>query len=184
MYRCVPYCMRRSLLVSRPLLTQLPWRLLRFCGSRTPPSDLASVASGSSAGDYSSMERDSETELEKMIQQLSGEDQRLIFNALQKPEEQPSSKMGGVGIGTKKADMVAAFTCGRCDHRTVKKFSKHAYTKGIVIVQCPSCEVRHLLADNLGWFTDEARNIEDILREKGESFVRFGGDYQLEPRPQ
>lgn len=58
--------------------------------------------------------------------------------------------MGGPGIGTKHGDMLAAFTCGRCEYRTIKKFSKHAYTKGIVIVECPNCHVKHLLADHLG----------------------------------
>ncbi|KEG13194.1 zf-DNL-domain-containing protein [Trypanosoma grayi] len=119
--------------------------------------------------------------IEEQIRGLPEEDQRLILSALQNPEQQPSSKMGGAGIGTKSGDMVAAFTCGRCEHRMVKKFSKHAYTKGIVIVQCSSCEVKHLLADNLGWFVNEARNIEDMLREKGDSFVRIGNDYQVEP---
>lgn len=111
---------------------------------------------------------------------LSTEDQELIFRALQDPSSQKASRMGGEGIGPVKAEMVAAFTCGRCEYRMVKRFSKHAYTKGIVVVQCPNCEVKHLLADNLGWWHDgESKNIEDILREKGEKFIHLGGgDYQ------
>lgn len=112
---------------------------------------------------------------------LPQEDQNLILSALNDPNAQKSSRLGGSGIGTKSGDMVAAFTCGKCEFRMVKKFSKHAYTKGIVIVECPQCEVRHLLADNLGWFVDESRNIEDILRERGESVIRIGQDVQVEP---
>ncbi|CCW63414.1 unnamed protein product [Phytomonas sp. EM1] len=128
----------------------------------------------------------SETEtLDKLIRGLSDEDQRLIYSALTDPESQKSSIMGGSGIGPNGSDMVAAFTCGRCEHRMVKKFSKHAYTRGIVIVECSECHVKHLLADNLGWIDDEARNIEDILREKGEKFIKIGGgDYQVLPKPE
>ncbi|KAH9599545.1 zinc finger protein [Trypanosoma melophagium] len=157
------------------------WCSKRFCGGKPIVGESISSALGVSKTEAFSSESNAYKNLEKQIKGLSEDDQRLILDALQHPEQQPSSKMGGTGIGTKTGDMVAAFTCGRCDHRMVKKFSKHAYTKGIVIVQCPSCEVRHLLADNLGWFVDEAKNIEDILREKGDSFTRIGGDYQVDP---
>ncbi|ORC89588.1 zf-DNL-domain-containing protein [Trypanosoma theileri] len=157
------------------------WCSKRFCGGKPIIGESMSSALGASKAEASFSESHSYKDLEKRLKGLSEDDQRLILDALQHPEQQPSSKMGGTGIGTKTGDMVAAFTCGRCDHRMVKKFSKHAYTKGIVIVQCPSCEVRHLLADNLGWFVDEAKNIEDILREKGDSFTRIGADYQVDP---
>jgi mitochondrial protein import protein ZIM17 len=118
----------------------------------------------------------------EQLSALSKEDQQRIIAALQQPEKEKSSVMGGAGIGPADGDMVAAFTCGPCNYRMVKRFSKHAYTKGIVIVECPNCRAKHLLADNLGWLEDEARNIEDILHEKGESFTRIGGttgDFQV-----
>ncbi|CED84677.1 Uncharacterized conserved protein [Phaffia rhodozyma] len=63
-----------------------------------------------------------------------------------------------------------------CHHRSTHQFSKQAYTQGIVLVQCPGCQNRHLIADHLGWFkeitegkgSDRLKTIEDIMQEKGE----------------
>jgi protein import protein ZIM17 len=63
--------------------------------------------------------------------------------------------------------MLMVFTCAKCETRAVKAFSKRAYEEGVVLVQCPGCQKRHVIADHLGWF-GERQNIEDILREKGE----------------
>nr|CCD13482.1 unnamed protein product [Trypanosoma congolense IL3000] len=165
---------RTSLNTGTSALTPLR-RRVRYCSSRTRASGSNLSALGTPT------QGSTEKDIGELSKSLSEEDQKLILSALQNPDMQPSSKMGGPGVGTKNGDMVAVFTCGRCEYRMVKKFSKHAYTKGIVIIQCPSCEVRHLIADNLGWFVDESKNIEDILREKGESFVHLGCDYQVEP---
>ncbi|KAF5316722.1 hypothetical protein D9619_006562 [Psilocybe cf. subviscida] len=71
------------------------------------------------------------------------------------------------------------FTCTvpECGHRSTHQFTKRAYEKGIVIVQCPGCKNRHLIADHLGWFEDSTaegklRTIEDIMRAKGETVRR------------
>lgn len=35
--------------------------------------------------------------------------------------------------------------------------------------RCSGCNNLHLVADNLGWFRDGKTNIEDLMREKGNS---------------
>lgn len=49
----------------------------------------------------------------------------------------------------------------------MRSFSKQAYTSGVVIIKCPECGSRHLIADRLGWFGDNA-SVETILKEKGQ----------------
>jgi mitochondrial protein import protein ZIM17 len=74
--------------------------------------------------------------------------------------------------------MMMLFTCKICSTRVGKTFSKLAYKKGIVIIQCPGCQKRHLVADNLGWFRHfQGRNVEDYLRLKNERIM--SGDIEL-----
>jgi hypothetical protein len=114
------------------------------------------------------------------VEGISESDKDLIRKSLANPTHNSTSRMGGEGIGPSQGDMVAAFTCTVCNTRSVKRFTKLSYTQGIVIVECPGCYNKHLLADNLGWFDDERVNIEEILRSKGEEVTRIQGSVFVE----
>ncbi|CAO3655331.1 unnamed protein product [Mucor hiemalis] len=68
--------------------------------------------------------------------------------------------------------MLIGFTCKVCEDRSHHVMSKHSYTKGVVLIQCPGCKNRHLIADNLGWFRDGKTTVEDLVKEKGEA-IRY-----------
>ncbi|KAI0825757.1 DNL zinc finger-domain-containing protein, partial [Irpex lacteus] len=78
------------------------------------------------------------------------------------------------------------FTCTvpQCETRSTHEFTRRSYERGIVIVQCPGCKNRHLIADHLGWFkesTEEGtlKTVEDLMRAKGEKVRRGATDGDL-----
>ena len=87
-------------------------------------------------------------------------------------QDVPPKSIGNRGIGIPSGELLLAFTCKKCETRCVKRFHRHSYYHGIVIVQCPGCRGKHLLADHLGWFENEKRTIEDVLKERGEKVDR------------
>ena len=62
---------------------------------------------------------------------------------------------------------VIMFTCGVCDNKLARKFTKKAYHEGVVIIRCDSCDNNHLISDNLGWFEDKPINIQQIMDQQG-----------------
>jgi len=85
---------------------------------------------------------------------------------------------GGTAIGQidEQPRLAMQFTCTVCDTRSTKTFTKHSYEKGVVIIVCPECKNMHLVADNLGWFSEDGSNvnIEDIMREQGQEVSKGG----------
>ncbi|KAG5363751.1 hypothetical protein CJU89_2935 [Yarrowia sp. B02] len=80
-----------------------------------------------------------------------------------------------------------SFKCKRCDTPSTHKMSHQAYHGGTVLVQCPGCKNRHLIADHLKIFSDEPVTIEDIMAKNGEKvtikqrefkFNQDGGDLE------
>ena len=62
------------------------------------------------------------------------------------------------------------FTCTVCDTRSAKQFTENSYKNGVVVVQCPGCNSKHLIADNLGMFSDQEEggwNIEKGMEKLG-----------------
>ncbi|PPR06161.1 hypothetical protein CVT24_000708 [Panaeolus cyanescens] len=108
-------------------------------------------------------------------------------------EQQPSSTTGETVAGKEAEQTVTSqqlpgridprlsitFTCTvpDCNERSTHEFSKRSYERGIVLVQCPKCKNRHLIADHLGWFKDSTdggklRTVEDLLASKGEKIKK------------
>ncbi|EZA61936.1 hypothetical protein DMN91_009362 [Ooceraea biroi] len=81
-------------------------------------------------------------------------------------------------LGKLEGKMRLIFTCKKCSTRNSKLISKLAYDKGVIIVRCDGCKNNHLIADNLGWFTEihKGINIEKIMATKGESVRRVMND--------
>ncbi|XP_050677815.1 DNL-type zinc finger protein-like [Leptidea sinapis] len=88
------------------------------------------------------------------------------FTEIPLANEQPSKTEGKFQL---------MFTCKKCSARNSKLITKLAYYKGVVIVICDGCENKHLIADNLNWFSDMngKKNIEDIMAEKGETVQKI-----------
>ncbi|KAK4098842.1 zf-DNL-domain-containing protein [Parathielavia hyrcaniae] len=64
------------------------------------------------------------------------------------------------------------FTCRPCGTRSRHRVSKQGYHHGTVLIACPSCRNRHVIADHLRVFGDKATTVEDLLRARGEQVKR------------
>ncbi|RMZ75077.1 hypothetical protein DV737_g5471, partial [Chaetothyriales sp. CBS 132003] len=56
------------------------------------------------------------------------------------------------------------FTCKPCSTRSTHRVSKQGYHHGTVLITCPHCKNRHLIADHLKIFLDNPSTLEDILQ--------------------
>ncbi|KAG9996437.1 zf-DNL-domain-containing protein, partial [Aureobasidium melanogenum] len=60
------------------------------------------------------------------------------------------------------------FTCKACTTRSSHRMSKQGYHHGTILITCPGCKNRHLIADHLKIFSDKRITLEDILAQKGQ----------------
>ena len=135
------------------------------------------------------------------LSEVSAEDLQLAAAAAMEPDsdDQPaqSSQLpkhdhlsdipGAQAGGGKKLAIV--FTCTVCSTRSAKKFSEQAYNHGVVLVRCPGCQNLHLIADRLGFFTDDeidgdgdgsGWDIQKALEKRGDDIVAVTDDNVLE----
>ena len=89
--------------------------------------------------------------------------------------EKDGKFLGGSGIGSSKADMALLFECKVCNTQALKQFTRASYEKGVVLIECPGCKNKHVIADNLGWFMDmgEDNNIEKQMKSSGQELKRM-----------
>jgi len=130
-----------------------------------PPTAPVVVPGRESEGESTYASNISEADKQLFRDALSGKMDKADIAAAEIDQQR---RLGGPGLGPKSGEMLMAFTCNKCNTRSVKRFTKHSYTKGIVIVECPGCKGKHLIADHLGWFEDGRKTIVEILKEQGE----------------
>lgn len=90
-----------------------------------------------------------------------------------------ASKIPGAQTGGGKK-LAIIYTCAICETRSMKQFTEKAYKHGVVIVTCPKCQSQHLIADNLGYFSnndtvnsDKKFDLETALSQKGQSIKKL-----------
>ncbi|KZT70817.1 zf-DNL-domain-containing protein [Daedalea quercina L-15889] len=91
----------------------------------------------------------------------------------------PPETTDKVTFKTEEPRLSLTFTCTvtACGTRSSHMFTRRSYERGIVIVQCPGCKNRHLIADHLGWFKESTedgklKTVEDLMRAQGEKVRR------------
>jgi len=92
-------------------------------------------------------------------------------------QEELNEVMEAPKSSTDPGRLLIGFTCKICQTRTHRTMSKLSYTKGIVLIECPGCASRHLIADHLGWFEagqkGHANTVEEMMKKKGEEVKTF-----------
>ena len=67
----------------------------------------------------------------------------------------PDADIKGVRMDPREGNYLMMYTCGVCETRQNRSFTKKSYHEGVVIVRCEGCQNLHLIADNMKFFEDE-----------------------------
>lgn len=65
------------------------------------------------------------------------------------PEDAQSDKDAIAARKAQQPSYEMTFTCKKCLHRSSHRITKQAYHFGTVLVNCPGCKGRHLIADHM-----------------------------------
>ena len=135
------------------------------------------------------------------MQKKNCNDSKELDNSNSIAETSAESNIQEVGLGgnsfsgvpgttnTKQKTLAIIFTCTKCNTRSAKQFTEHAYKNGVVLVRCPGCQNLHLIADRLGWFDDDddgessgkgGWDIEKAMARAGENVRAVTGEDVLE----
>ncbi len=112
------------------------------------------------------------------LSKLSSSDFKLAMDTIQNNEQQQHTQsQSSINIninsipGTSKGkrQLAIIYTCSICNTRSAKKFTERAYNHGVVLVRCPKCENFHLIADRLGYFTDDNDNNDNYSSDNDDN---------------
>lgn len=118
---------------------------------------------------------------------------RVRFNSTDSTKTEPhtnsaSGATGKQGVPIGKLDeppkLRIGFTCKKCNTRSSHTMSKQAYETGLVLIQCPGCKNRHLIADNLKVFSEGNFNLQKHLEKRGELISDDPSKLPVEESPQ
>lgn len=155
-------------------------------------SDLLSMSRSFASKSTSSKEDDILDNQTKPLAELSQEDMSLAMKAANEDgvtattnssinlEDIPGTSKGG------SRKLAILFTCNVCETRSAKRFTEQAYKNGVVLVRCPKCENLHLIADRLGYFSDNGDGkgwdieqfMKDVNSEDSKGFIKVATEGQ------
>lgn len=94
----------------------------------------------------------------------------------------PSSQQPAKPNTPKQPSYELTFTCVPCDTRSSHNVSKQGYHHGSVLITCPSCRNRHVIADHLNIFGAPGITVEKLMEQRGRLVKRgtLGEDGDLE----
>lgn len=155
-------------------------------------SDLLSMSRSFASKSTSSKEDDILDNQTKPLAELSQEDMSLAMKAANEDgvtattnssinlQDIPGTSKGG------SRKLAILFTCNVCETRSAKRFTEQAYKNGVVLVRCPKCENLHLIADRLGYFSDNGDGkgwdieqfMKDVNSEDSKGFIKVATEGQ------